>query len=164
MPRHAAPELRPPPARAVGDTATAIPAGDRRRVRTLLLLALACAALLIAAPVAIVMSPSSPDPAGQQDEAPTPAEVAVAPPAAPLPDGTVPPVPGVPGPDPAAGTSPADPAAAGSGWTQPRTSQIQILPSSPPSSSNQRPATQPPADQQTGVGGGTESPTGLLGG
>lgn len=200
--RHAAPEP-PPPTRAVGATATGTPAGDRRGARAWLLLALSCAALLVAAPVAIVMSPTSSDAAGREAEVYTPPNPdgegsgdassvddggtgAVEPTAAPPPDGAVPPVPVTPGLDPAASTGPADPAAAdpgpagstgsagsggsgwmagsggasgneprpggGSGWTQPGTSRIPVLPSSPPASSNQRqdqqPAQQQPSSQQ----------------
>lgn len=56
-PRHAAPE--PAPVRT--GTVPAEPVLDRRRVRVLLLLSLACAALLIAAPLAIVRSSGGPE-------------------------------------------------------------------------------------------------------
>jgi hypothetical protein len=120
--RHAAPE----PVRAAGATAT--PIGDRRGARAWLLLTLACAALLVAAPVAIVRSPTSPDDAAREVEVYTPSDPdddgttgddggtgAVAPTAAPPPAGAVPPVPDAPALDPAAGTSPSDPAAADPG-------------------------------------------------
>lgn len=184
--RHAAPEPPQPPARAVGATATATPTGDRRGARAWLLLALACAALLIAAPVAIVMSPTSPDGAGRDAEVYTPSDLdgggsgdaatgddggtgAVQPTAAPLPDGAVPPVPSAPGGSAGTGgtgwtagtggtAGSAPRTGGGSGWTQPGTSPIAVLPSSPPASSNP-PASQPPANQPSGgyPTGGTQT-------
>ena len=133
MSRHAAPEL-PPPTRGVGAAGAATPIGARRSARAWLLLALACAALLIAAPVAIVRSSTSPDDAGREAEVSAPSDPdgddgstgedggagAVPSTAAPVPDGAVPPVPGAP------------PAGGSSGWTQPGTRPITVLPSSSP--------------------------------
>ncbi len=128
--RHAAPESATPPVRAVGATAATPATVDRRRARALVLLALACAALLIAAPVAIVMSPASPDGADGQADVYTPPDpdggrsddgdvtrTDVAPTSAPLPDGAAPPVPEAPALDPAASIGPSAPAAPGGGWT-----------------------------------------------
>ncbi len=62
--RHAAPA--PAPLRAVA--AQDGPGNDRGRARSLLVLSLVCAVLLIAAPVAIMLSTSPPEEAGQKTE------------------------------------------------------------------------------------------------
>ncbi len=166
--RHAAPE--PAPART--DEVASRP--DRGRARALVLLSLACAALLIAAPLAIVRTslaqdgtpPESdvlrgadPDPGEDADggtgTAPLPEAtpvLTVAPPA--LDTAGTDDVPGAPARGDAGATQGGapQPGTMPPGTTQPRTTRIQILPSNPAPAPAQQPAPQPePATDAEGV-------------